>query len=165
MSWWRPISDVYKFPVYNSARDFKNKTGREAPPFDPSKPVKTWADPFALDKRFPVNVSYDVVMIDPATNTPIFTSLSLRRQEASEYNIPGDEAGKNESIAFEKDTPIPIEQAKIRPGEVLGDDPLPGVVVVLIDPSKKDAVAATVDTFTVQDRQLLHKIAKAVGAL
>lgn len=161
--YWRPISEIHAFPTYNSRKDFKNKTGKEWDgTFDPQKPVKTWADLDATKKTFPPTITYDVVMIDPHTNLPVFVQYSMRRSEAASLNIPHDEAGGNESVAFEKEIPVPVDLSKIRAGEVLGDDPSIGVTVVLIDTKKQIEQSHKVEGFTLADRALLFEIARSL---
>jgi hypothetical protein len=42
-----PLNDLGLFPVFASQADYQQKTGKVAPVFDPSQPVKNWADPGA----------------------------------------------------------------------------------------------------------------------
>jgi len=39
------IQNLYVFPVYQTREQYKAATGKDAPPWNPSKPVKSWLDP------------------------------------------------------------------------------------------------------------------------
>ncbi len=39
------IHNLYVFPVYQTREQFKAATGKEAPTWNPSKPIKSWFDP------------------------------------------------------------------------------------------------------------------------
>jgi len=82
------------FPVYASRATYQQATGQQAPPFDPSKPIKGWADPApasdpitytVFDPGAPPNVAvgtgggYGV----PTTLPPMHAS------QASRLNLPG----------------------------------------------------------------------------
>lgn len=92
-----PIDVLNLFPVYNSRKDYKAATGKDAPPFDPTKGIKTWADPNALSAPNGLaanGVQYSGTFAiypiqnfnDLATDKPDI--LPLSRADAAVLNLP-----------------------------------------------------------------------------
>lgn len=75
------ISEIYIFKNYTRT-SFEAEFGVQAPPFDVSKPVKTWFD---LTVKTPT-VTYQTLNL----NTLQFISLTLTKEEAASLNLPGE---------------------------------------------------------------------------
>lgn len=161
-----PINDLYIFPSFQTRDDYFKATGEEAPEWDPNKPVKSWFDPAArnTNKR---TFLYDVVLmydrngmvLGDDKGVPQTEQLALLREEAAKVNILPREKmldyGPGSKVA-----PIPVPMRPLKSNEELVFT-FGGVVAVRL----KDAYKATVNAFTVQDRQLLEKIAQKLGVL
>jgi len=75
-----PISVLNLFPVYTSRAAYQQATGQQAPPFDPSQPIKGWADPT------PSGQSY--LVFDSAA-PGYFDQLTVPPAQAARLNLPG----------------------------------------------------------------------------
>lgn len=161
-----PINDLYVFPSFQTRDDYFKATGEEAPDWDPNRPVKSWFDPAArnTNKR---TFLYDLVlmydkngMVIPDENgVPQLDQLALLREEAARVNILPRERmvdyGPGSKVA-----PIPVPMRSLKEDEELVFT-FGGVVAVRF----KSAYKATVNAFTVNDRQLLAKIAQKLGVV
>ncbi len=159
-----PINDLYVFPSFQTRDDYFKATGEEAPDWDPNRPVKSWFDPAArnTNKR---TFLYDVVLmydrngmvLPDEKGVPQLEQLALLREEAGRVNILPREKmvdyGPGSKVA-----PIPVPMRPLKANEELVFT-FGGVVAVRI----KDAYKSTVNAFTVNDRQLLEKIAQKLG--
>jgi hypothetical protein len=76
------ISALYLFPVYSTRAAYQQATGQQAPPFDPTRPVKQWLDPA------PSGQPYNVFNPN-ATNTKYVSQLSMPTAQAGTVNLPG----------------------------------------------------------------------------
>jgi hypothetical protein len=161
-----PINDLYLYPSFQTRDEYFKATGEEAPEWNPNKPVKSWFDPAArnTNKR---TFLYDVVLmydrngmvIPDEKGVPQVEQLALLREEAASVNILPREKmvdyGPGSKVA-----PIPVPMRALKENEELVFT-FGGVVAVRL----KDAFRNTVNAFTVQDRQLLEKIAQKLGVL
>lgn len=161
-----PINDLYIFPSFQTRDDYFKATGEEAPAWDPNRPVKSWFDPAArnTNKR---TFLYDVVLMYDANGmviaddkgVPQVEQLALLREEAARVNLLPREKmvdyGPGSKVA-----PIPVPMRPLTDDEELVFT-FGGVVAV----RRKNSYKSTVNTFTVQDRELLEKIAVKLGVL
>jgi hypothetical protein len=81
------ITTLYKFPVFDNRDAFRAVTGQEAPPFDPSQPIKQWLDPAALSLDSNASVVYKVWNGD--VNKPELVPLTMNAGFAAKLNLPG----------------------------------------------------------------------------
>lgn len=89
------IQSLYRFAVSQTREQFKQTTGVEAPPWDPNKPIKSWADPNPPDPDEEGNVRYLVLALAADKKTPAvqngrpyLRTLTINRVEATLVNIP-----------------------------------------------------------------------------
>lgn len=161
-----PINDLYVFPFFQSRDDYFKATGEEAPVWDPNRPVKSWFDPAArnTNKRtflYDVVLMYDKngMVLPDEKGVPQLEQLALLREEAARVNmLPREKMvdyGSGSKVA-----PIPVPMRPLKATEELVFT-FGGVVAVRI----KDAYKSTVNAFTVNDRQLLEKIAQKLGVV
>ena len=161
-----PINDLYVFPSFQTRDDYFKATGEEAPEWDPNRPVKSWFDPAArnTNKRtflYDVVLMYDKngMVLPDEKGIPQLEQLALLREEAARVNILPREKmvdyGPGSKVA-----PIPVPMRPLKATEELVFT-FGGVVAVRL----KDAYKSTVNTFTVNDRQLLEKIAQKLGVV
>jgi hypothetical protein len=76
------ISALDLFPVYATRAAYQQASGQQAPPFDPSQPVKGWADPAPTGQPY--------FVFDPtAVATGYVGTLNLPIAEAAVLNLPG----------------------------------------------------------------------------
>ena len=160
----QPLSSLYLFPVYQTRDEYETKTGVAAPPFNPAWPVKSWADPAAANspKR---SVVYENVLaladsgkpLVDGEGRPMLEPLMMPRERAAVVNIPvKDFTGRipeTATIGFE--VPVPcralVEDEQLTLG--FGD-------LVYVE---RKSTEQTPTSFSVEDRQLLHAIAKKLG--
>src|ERR1035438_3983508 len=74
-----PISALYLFAVYLTRAGYLAVTGNQAPPFDPTKPVKNWFDPAPNGQPY--------LMFDTAAGKLI--TMPLPVSIAATVNLPG----------------------------------------------------------------------------
>jgi hypothetical protein len=127
-----PISDLYLFPVYQTREDYRKRTGKRAPAFDPSKPVRTWEDTgpgpetrtyFGFDwsdRTFktvqmspgPVNLpgpyEFDAYVIAP-TKATVVSTYDGSRQPLNPMLLSTAEDAKRLAQEIERDTGIRFE--------------------------------------------------------
>lgn len=160
----QPLSSLYLFPVYQTREEFEAKTGAKAPPFNPAWPVKSWADPAAAasSKR---SIVYENVLaladsgrpLVDGDGRPMLEPLILPREQAATINIPvKDFTGQipeTATIGFE----IPVPCRALVEGErlLIG---FGGLVYV-----EQKSEETTPISFSLEDRKLLHAIAKKLG--
>jgi hypothetical protein len=76
------ISLLDLFPVYATRAAYQQATGQQAPPFDPSQPLKGWADPAPSGQPY--------LVFDPtAVVTGYVGQMTLTAAEAAQLNLPG----------------------------------------------------------------------------
>ena len=151
-----PLQALFLFPVYADREDYKKKTGKEAPPYNPALPVKTWEDPAAASKRV---VTYFYATWD-RVNAPKVESIDFSGRYAAQLNLLPenftaftDEEKKNAADMI----PIPIRE--LLPHEALVGDMFAGILVRDTTVEPKGGAGS----FSSADRALLHKIAEALG--
>lgn len=161
-----PINDLYIFPTFQTRDDYFNATGEEAPAWDPNRPVKSWFDPAARNSNkrtflYDVVLMYDTngMVLPDEKGVPQLEQLALLKEDAGKVNILPREKmldyGPGSKVA-----PIPVPMRALKENEELTFT-FGGVVAV----RRKDAYKQTVNAFTVQDRQLLEKIAQKLGVV
>jgi len=70
------------FPVYATRAAYQQATGQQAPPYDPTEPIKGWADPAPSGQPYTV--------FDPtAANTNYIGQIILNAAQAARLNLPG----------------------------------------------------------------------------
>jgi hypothetical protein len=90
------IESLYRFALSQTRDAFKQSTGKEAPPWDPSKPIKSWVDPDPPDADEEGNVKYTVLALAAdkktpavgANGRPYLRTLTISRADAMVPNIP-----------------------------------------------------------------------------
>jgi len=76
------ISTLALFPVYASRAAYQQATGQQAPPFDPSQPLKGWADPAPNGQPY---LAFD----STAVATGYVRQMTLSTAQAAQLNLPG----------------------------------------------------------------------------
>jgi hypothetical protein len=76
------ISTLNLFPVYTTRAAYQQATGQQAPPFDPTQPVKGWADPAPTGQPY-------LVFDSTAVGTGYLNQLTLSSSQAAQLNLPG----------------------------------------------------------------------------
>ena len=91
------IETLYRFPVFQTREEYKQATGKEAPPYNPSLPVKSWFDPdppkadeygdvyylglaLAADGRTPA--------VQAGSGLPFLRKFRIKAEHAGVVNIP-----------------------------------------------------------------------------
>ena len=159
------LANLYLFPVYQTREEYQQKTGLEAPAFDPAKPVKSWCDPAAATATRRKLVYDNVIaMADTgrpladANGQPMLEPLMIDKDFAAVVNIPvKDFTGRiPEQAAIGVEIPVPLRP--LEKGEELFFG-FGGVVMVRnIEAFEKIEVG-----FLHEDRLLLRAIASKLG--
>jgi len=76
------ISLLNLFPVYATRAAYQQATGQQAPPFDPSQPLKGWADPAPSGQPY-------LVFDSTAAATGYVRQITLTPAQAAQMNLPG----------------------------------------------------------------------------
>jgi len=76
------ISVLDLFPVYTTRAAYQQATGQQAPPFDPSQPLKEWADPAPSGQPY-------LVFDSTAVATGYVGQFTLPAAQAAQLNLPG----------------------------------------------------------------------------
>jgi hypothetical protein len=76
------ISALDLFPVYATRAAYQQTTGDQAPPFNPSQPLKGWADPAPTGQPY-------FVFDSTAASTGYVSTLNITAAQASTLNLPG----------------------------------------------------------------------------
>lgn len=112
------IETLYLFPIYSSRANYRAKTGKEAPPWNPLKPIKAWIDESIVSKPRGF-VYYDVVETDEANNyvagpdgCPVIKSWPVALSEAGKINLP-DEDGTFTQDQLATAVPVPIRKLRL----------------------------------------------------
>lgn len=161
------IQTLYLFPIFQTREEYRNKIGNEPPPFDPSKPVKSWFDPQALSNPRR-KIVYDNVLAQAdngaplvdADGKPFFEPLLIDREDAAAVNIPiKDFTGQIPEQQTTAEPEVPVPMRALMPNEelVMGFGNLVTV-------RNKTFLIETAH-FTVDDRKLLHAIAVKLGVV
>lgn len=161
----KPLSSLYLFPVYQTRDEYRLKTGREAPPFNPARPVKSWEHPAAVNNVSRKVVYPWVIALDdhgrPLTDErgrPFFEPMMLDREDAATVNIPAkDFSGRLPEVAT-VGIEVPVPCRGLAEEEELTLFGPGGLVMVSLPEDRLTPVS-----FTIEDRNLLRAIAKALG--
>ncbi|MBS1825263.1 MAG: hypothetical protein JST93_08070 [Acidobacteria bacterium] len=159
------LANLYLFPVYQTREEYRQKTGQEAPPFDPTKPVKSWCDPSALASSRRKLIYDNVVALADSgrplagpDGQPMLEPLMIDRDFAAVVNIPvKDFTGQfpeTPTIGVE----IPVPMRALEAGEELFFG-FGGVVMV----RNREAFEKVEVGFLHEDRLLLRAIASKLG--
>lgn len=157
------IQELYLYPTYASRAEYREKTGKEAPAFDPSRPPKNWLDPQAAASPRRL-VVYDSVLVLKADGLPmagpdgkpLTDFLVLKKEDAASVNIW--EGGMGVDIPVDAPTPVPM-RALNQNEQLIFNGPMNAVMVR----DKSVPLAELGDGFTTKDRELLYAIAAAIG--
>jgi hypothetical protein len=76
------ISALNLFPVYATRAAYQQSSGQQPPPFDPTQPLKGWADPAPTGQPY-------LVFDSTAAATGYLSQLTVAPAEASRLNLPG----------------------------------------------------------------------------
>ena len=159
------LANLFLFPIYQTREEFRMKTGIEAPPFDASKPIKSWFDPSASASTRR-KLIYDNVIaladngmpLASPEGAPMMEPLMIDRDFAAVVNSPvKDFTGKiQEQPVSSVEIPVPLRA--LEPGEVLSFG-FGGAVVVRNQRVSEEAAVG----FMYGDRELLRAIASKLG--
>lgn len=163
------LSNLYLFPIYQTREAYHDATGLDAPLYDPSKPIKSWFDPKALnDPKFAQyrKIIYDRVLALAENGTPLvdgdgkpfFEALQIDKTIAATVNIPHKAPGVPDEPTTGVEIPVPCR-------ELQHDEELFfqfGGTAAVRNKTIHQAIEDKGD-FTAEDRELLHQIAKKVG--
>lgn len=159
------LANLYLFPVYQTREEYRQKTGMEAPPFDPTKPVKSWFDPTAASSTRRKLVYDNVVAIAdnglPLADTsghPMLEPLMIDREFAAVVNIPVKDFTGQIQEAHPVGVEIPVPLRALDPGEELFFGF--GGVVMVRNPKEFEKLEVG---FLHEDRLLLRAIASKLG--
>ena len=183
----KPLQDFYSFSVFANREFYKSKTGVEAPPWNPDKPLKHWAD------ENPTNTEFDEIIgefaiykpvaamlpngrnREGADGQPVTGSLRLSVEDAKAYNFLPSRGVVPVAGQFLNGVAITAAHVAnaartIQPplnlpdGSRLGYSPGIQVVVVYAKGETIGAPAPGAGGFTDADRALIQRIAVKVGA-
>ena len=76
------ISTLDLFPVYATRDAYQQATGRQAPPFDPSQPLKGWVDPSPSGQPY-------MIFDSTAAATGYLRQMGLTAAQAGQLNLAG----------------------------------------------------------------------------
>ncbi len=158
------ISNLYLYPLFQTREAYFQATGKEAPAYDPTKPVKCWFDPRAADSPqrrivYERTVAYadnGMPMVGP-DGKPFLEPMVLDKAVAATVNI----APKGPELRDEPVTgvEIPVPVRALEPGEELYLQ-FGGTVAV----RNNLLWAADVEVgFRGSDRALLQAVAEKLG--
>lgn len=156
------LSNLYLFPVFQTREAYKKATGQEAPPYDPTKRLKSWFDPKALESPRR-KIIYDNVLaanehglpISDANGKPMLEPLVIDREEAAAVNIPYKAPGVPDQPYTGPEWPVPLRP--LEPNEELFFQ-FGNVVAV-----KNTETYPDLEGFGPKDRALLLAIARKLG--
>ncbi len=157
------LENLHLFPVYQTREEYKQATGQEPPPFDPTKDFKAWFDPQAAanPKR---KIVYENVIAYAANGVPLvgpdgkpmLEPLMIDRDFAGIVNIPPKGPGMLDPVGTGMEIPVPLRA--LAPEEELYLQ-FGGTVAV-----RNKTVAASMEPgFNSADRALLRAIAEKLG--
>ena len=176
------IMGLYRFPVYESRKDYELRTGKQCPEWDASKAPTYWEDPEAqvdvqvsyeawvnAEKKEAITgeyVNYPLVMaIDKQTGAllsgcegrpfmgPLWTGLETARR----VNIPPDEVLGDINAGV----PVPVPCRELEEGEML--DWLDEERVFAIVRNTAWVETPKLALYTRRDQELLWRIAEKLG--
>lgn len=169
------LDNLRLFPFYQSRKAYLEATGKEPPPFNPTRPPQRWEDPAALTSKARVITYQNTLAVseyDPekpggnggipladANGRPFFQPLVMLKTEAGSVNIPNYEAA-NEPGTEQPEVQPPLRA--LEANEELIFDGIGNLVLVHNTDFPFDAIP--VGGFTQQDRDLLKRIATKIGA-
>lgn len=159
------LNTLYLFSVYQTREEYRTAIGKDAPPFDPAKPIKSWFDPKAGENARRKLVYENVLAIADngaplvdEKGKPFLEPLLIDREDAAAVNIPvKDFTGKiQEQPTSTREVPVPMRALTENEELVLG---LMGLVSV----RNKAALDEQTTGFTLHDRAMLQAIAVKLG--
>lgn len=118
------ISNLYLFPFFQTREAYFKATGKEAPAYDPTKPVKCWFDPKAADSTAR-RIVYDRVLAIADNGMPLVGSdgkpflepMVLDKAVAANVNIAPKGPELLDQPATGTEIPCPVRA--LEPGEEL----------------------------------------------
>ncbi|MCX6594131.1 MAG: hypothetical protein NTZ56_21670 [Acidobacteria bacterium] len=156
------IEQIALFPIFSSRQAYRDALGKEAPPYDPSRPPKNWFDPAAATTTRR-SVVYEMVLaltddgraLAGPDGKPELEPLVLRREEAATVNIYADGLG----FATPNKVPVPAPLRALKPNEELQFG-FGGQVIVR---DLSIPLPSETDGFNSADRATLQAIAEKLG--
>jgi hypothetical protein len=157
------ISNLYLFPLYQTREAYREATGKEAPPYNPLKPIKSWFDPKASENPRRKLVYDNVIALadngQPLVDEngrPFLEPLLIDREDAAAVNIPikGFDRAPEPTTGFE----VPVPLRALEPGEELYFQF--GGAIAIRNTTLWEQLE---EGFTASDRALLHSIAEKLG--
>ncbi len=165
------------FGVSQSRTEYLALTGHEAPPYDPKRKIKRWADPNAMADGLPEVIYPNNVMLDAKktwimrNGAVVLRPLVLPAQEAATVNLPPEDPSGRTSIQVDMEE-IPCPFRDLLPGEkiVVGGPETgfnSGKFLYIRDVARFEAEqsqeADNSGKFTAEDRRTLRGIAQKLG--
>ncbi|MDX1982025.1 MAG: hypothetical protein SFV51_17265 [Bryobacteraceae bacterium] len=157
------ISNLYLFPLYQTREAYFQATGKEAPPYNPLKPIKSWFDPKASENPRRTIVYNNVIALadngQPLADDngkPYTEPLLINRDDAGAVNIPVKDFNKPAEPTTGFEVPVPMRE--MEEGEELYFQ-FGGAIAV----RNKALWDNLEEGFTASDRALLHAIAEKLG--
>lgn len=155
-----PLSSVYRFPYFQTREQYQSQSGLTPPAYDPTKRVKGWADPA------PAMIGNVVMYKSPVVDSSgqvVEQPFVLSKAEAMAVNIPPHAAGVPDAPVI-GEVPPPTRDLKATEKYITVG---PLQIIEVKDTSIPDPIldqpSAGGGGFTQTDRDLLGKIAKALG--
>lgn len=159
-----PLAALYLFPVFPTAEEFKRVTGTDAPPFDETKPIKTWADPAAVPGQF---LTYATLVLGPAGLGGVipykYQAVYLDGEFAVKVNVPSERL----LTSLQGHATVPVPMRELAAGESIRENPAmmggPLVVNDALYSKQQDNALLASGRFLPADRALLQAIAAKLG--
>lgn len=158
------LDSLHLFPVFQTRDAYLAATGKEAPIYDPTRPVKSWYDPQAASNPRRTLV-YDHVLAVADNGAPLLDEverpytepLLISREHAATVNIPIKDFGGQiqEQPTTGLEVPVPLRPITANEELFLA---FGGTVAV----RNKSSVVQTAE-WTAEDRSLLQRIAAKLG--
>lgn len=114
------LESIYRFPVYRTREQYKAATGKEAPAWNPNKPIKSWEDPAKPPADEDGFVQYLMIGVGPDGKTPgvkdgkpYLRLTRIKREDALTVNLApkafdgsAQDPGSLSAMA-DKEVPVP----------------------------------------------------------
>ena len=156
----------YKFEWYTKRAKYKEKFGVDAPPYDPSIPIKYWLDD-EVPTDLPEVVYPNALMVDKTgtlirrNGAPVVRPVILPVEQARSVNLPDEDQFGNTSIQPGTFAPVPCPINMPGPGEALvfGDTPFTATSAYIrnlaLYAENQNQLNSDAGKFTPKDREML----------
>lgn len=164
-----PLSALYLFPVFQTREQFRQVMGYDAPPYNPSIPVKSWID-LGAQGSVQRNVIYQNVLAlgdngHPLVNEkgePFLEVMLLKKEVAASVNLKPKsfDGSAVELPETGYEIPVPCRELLSEESLFLG---FGGLVMVRNSKNSANGPKPVEGDFTQDDRALLQAIATKLG--